>query len=130
MKWMRYTARTIIVLWAGFWVLFVVGEAITGGGHYGGGNGKEALKGILALGAILLIIAGGIYLAWRRELVAGISLMLISLLVLVAYFLRFGASLNLSKMAPVLLIMVLPLLVAGLLFLISVLSKRMSPPSQ
>jgi len=129
MKWMRYTARTIIVLWAGFWVLFVVGEAITGGGH-GEVSRKEALKGILTAGAILLIIAGGIYLAWRRELVAGVSLMLISLLVLVAYLLRFGASLNLSKMTPVLLVMALPLLVAGILFLISGLSKRISPPSQ
>jgi hypothetical protein len=28
MKWIRFSARLIVALWAGFWILFAVGSAI------------------------------------------------------------------------------------------------------
>ena len=51
-----------MVVWAGFWILFVAGSA-TGGGMGGKIPAGEILEGILV---------AAIFLAWRRPLVAGI----------------------------------------------------------
>jgi NADH:ubiquinone oxidoreductase subunit 2 (subunit N) len=111
MKWMRLSARLIVVLWAGFWIFFAVGSAIDGGGktdiHAG-----ESLKGILAVAAIVLVCVGAIYLVWRRPLVAGISLILIGIVVT-------GAYVRISRPDFVLLIIGLPPFLSGILFLLS-----------
>jgi NADH:ubiquinone oxidoreductase subunit 2 (subunit N) len=111
MKWMRLSARLIVVLWAGFWIFFAVGSAIGGGGKTDI-PASESLKGILAVTAIVLVCAGAIYLAWRRPLVAGISLILIAIAAM-------GAFLSISRPESVMLIIGLPPLLSGILFLVS-----------
>jgi len=89
-----------------------VGSAISGGGKTDI-PASETLKGILAIAAIILVCAGAVYLAWRQPLVAGISLVLIGLMTVGAYIKYFSRS-NL-----VLLIIGLPPLLSGILFLLS-----------
>ena len=100
------SARLIVVLWAGFWILFAVGSAISGGG-------KTNIQGILTIAAIILVCAGAVYLAWRRPLIAGISLTLIGIVIAGAYI-KYVSRSNL-----VLLIIGLPPLLSGILFLLS-----------
>jgi hypothetical protein len=121
MKWMRLTARTLTVIWAGFWTLFAVGSLIQGIVEYGVSG-----KSILAVSMILFILVGSVYLAWRRELGAGISLTLIGLLVLIGYRSTFGHRLAPSTVLLVMGLLGLLPLGAGILFLASSWSKRKS----
>lgn len=123
MKWMRLTATTLIIIWAGFWILFAVGSLRQGEVEYGV-SGKETLKGILAISSILLVLLGSIYLAWRRELIAGISLTLIGLRILIGYPLKFGHRFTPSTVLSVMGLLGFPPLGARILFLISWSSKR------
>jgi multidrug efflux pump subunit AcrB len=116
MKWMLLSARLIVVLWAGFWIFFAVGSAIGGGGK-ADTSASEGLKGALTVAAIVLVCAGAIYLAWRRPLVAGISEILIGIAAM-------GAYLSISRPGSVMLIIGLPPLLAGILFLISSIRRR------
>ena len=116
MKGIRLSARLIVVLWAGFWIFFAVGSAIGDGGKTDT-SGGEGLKGAIAVATIVLFCAGAIYLAWRRPLVAGISEILIGIAAM-------GAFLSISRPESVMLIIGLPPLLAGILFLISSIRRQ------
>jgi hypothetical protein len=111
MKWMRLSARLIVVLWAGFWILFAVGSAIGDGGQTDI-PASESLKGILAVTVIVLFGVGAIYLAWRRPRVAGISEILIGIAAM-------GTFLSISGPESVMLIIGLPPILSGVIFLLS-----------
>lgn len=101
MKWVRLSARLIIVLWACFWIFFAAGSAI--------GEGGKA--DFLVAAVILIVFLGFLYVAWRRPLLAGISLVLIGAVVT-------GAYLYIDRSNIILLINgLLPLISGFLLFL-------------
>jgi hypothetical protein len=73
-KYLRYTARTVLLIVASFWFVFAL---LSGSEEYGGG-----LKGILmnspnALPWLLLFAF--VYVAWRWELIGGILVALMGL---------------------------------------------------
>ena len=113
----RAFARVIQVLWAGFWIFFVVGSAI-GGGRKADVPAGESLKGILAVVAVVLLCSGAIYAAWRPPRVAGRASILIAMLAAAA-FLAVGGPVGMLTVTA------LPPLVSGLLFLVG--SKRLDP---
>ncbi len=112
MKWMRLSARLIVVLWAGFWILFAVGSAIVGDGGKADIPASESHKGILAVAGIVIFGVAAIYLAWRRPRVAGISEILIGIAAM-------GAFLSVSGPNDVMLMIGLPPILSGILFLLS-----------
>lgn len=111
MKVMRLSARLVLVLWAGFWIFFVVGSAIGGGGAPPV-TSSESLKGILTAVGVVLVCSSAVYFAWRPPRVAGISSILIGILVT-------GAYLSISRFESVLSLIALPPLLSGILFLMS-----------
>lgn len=111
MKWMRLLARLIVVLWAGFWILFAVGSAITGGGQTDI-PASENLKGILAVTGIVLFGVAAIYLAWRRPRVAGISEILIGVATVGALLMFAGTKRGMFFIG-------LPPILSGIIFLLS-----------
>jgi hypothetical protein len=117
MKWMRYAARILVILWAAFWIFFAVGSAL------GGGDGREVskteqLKGILSVAGIIVMALGGAYLAFRRELVSGICLSIIGLFIAIWQLREYRVH-HPAGFLPTLLMMGGPPLVAGGLFLLS-----------
>ncbi len=112
----RVSARVILVLWAGWWMFFVVGSTIAGGRKADVPAG-ESLKGILAVVVVVLACSGAIYAAWRPPRVAGIASILIAMLVA-------GAFLGVGGPAGMLIVIALPPLVAGLLFLVGAKGAR------
>ncbi|MGQ9672750.1 MAG: DUF7670 domain-containing protein [Candidatus Aminicenantales bacterium] len=119
MKWMSVSGRILTVIWAAFWIFFFIGSAISGWSEYG-----VTLSGVLGPIFILVMLLGCIYLAWRRELVAGILLTLIGLRILIGYPLKFGHRFAPSTVLSGMGLLGLPPLGAGILFLISWSSKR------
>jgi uncharacterized membrane protein (UPF0182 family) len=107
----QLSARVILVLWAGFWILFVVGSVFFGGGKTDVSS-SESLKGILFAVSVVLVCAGAIYFAWRPSRVAGISSILVGILVTGAFLI--GVGLNF-----VLVLIALPPFLSGILFLVS-----------
>jgi uncharacterized membrane protein YccC len=113
MKWVRLSARLIATLWAGFWVLFVVGSVIDGFTTYSSQPGSDKIKGLIVGTSMLVVFLGSLYLAWRRPFAAGIWLVLIGL-VAVWFSLR-----NSHHAHSTLFILALPPFVSGALFLLS-----------
>jgi len=118
MKWMRYTARILVVLWAAFWIFFAVGSILWGDGGREVSN-KEMLKGILAVASIIVIALGGVYLALRRELVSGICLTVIGLLCIILWFMNIFREGSTVSFTLTILMLGGPPLVAGIFFLLS-----------
>lgn len=110
MKGLQLSARVILVLWAGFWIFFVVGSALGGGGKADVPSG-ESIKGILILLGVVIICLTAVYFAWRPPRVAGIASILIGTLVALAF-------LSISGPAGMLLFTALPPFLSGVLFLI------------
>ena len=74
-KYLRYTARTILLILSSFWFVFAL---FSGAEEYGGG-----LKGVLmnspnALPWLLLLLL--VYIAWKKELIGGSLITLIGFL--------------------------------------------------
>jgi peptidoglycan/LPS O-acetylase OafA/YrhL len=121
MKWMRFSARLIIILWAAFWIFFVLASVVgVGEQDKAGIPVRERIKGFLAAGGIIFVCAGSVYLAWRRFLAAGLTLTSIGIVATVVSLSRPPGSF------PVFLIMGLPPLVSGILFLLSAIEKKRS----
>lgn len=118
MKWMRYTARVLVVLWAAFWIFFAVGSILWGDGG-GEVSKKELLKGIVAVAGIIVMALGVVYLALRRELVSGICLTVIGLLCIILLFLNIVREGSTVSFTSTMLMMGGPPLVAGVFFLLS-----------
>ena len=76
MKWLRYAARALILVWAGWWTYFGlacgIGEGLSAAGIF-----MHSLPGL-----IFLVVAG---IAWRWERVGGVVLILIGLLICIGY---------------------------------------------
>ncbi len=101
--WMRYTARVLGLIWAGWWTFLGL---VSGAG--------EGLRGILtnaanALPGLVFLVC--VVIAWRREAVGGIGLLLCTL---AAYFFF-----HIGKNVFMLLTIVFPPVLAGFLFLAS-----------
>jgi hypothetical protein len=105
---MRYLARALALLWAGWWVFFGLASGIGEGG-----TPAYVLLHTAVPGLVFLISA---IVAWRWEAVGGVILMLEGVLVLIGYPIVFGRF-PLTTIVFVLLTMALPPLVAGFLFL-------------
>jgi hypothetical protein len=116
MKGLQLSARMILVLWAGFWIFFVVGSALGGGGK---ADFPESIKGILTLLGVVIICLTAVYFAWRPPRVAGIASILIGILVALAF-------LSISGPVGMLLFTALPPVLAGVLFLIR--ARRLQGP--
>jgi hypothetical protein len=110
MKFMRLAARLILVVWAGFWIFFVVASAFGSGGK-GNPMAGESLKGILTVVGVVLVCSVAIFIAWRPPRVAGIVSILIGILVT-------GAFLSVARPGFVLVLIALPPFLSGALFLI------------
>ena len=104
------SARLILVLWAGFWILFVLGSAIGGGAKTDVPAG-ESLKGILMAVGVVLVCAGAVYAAWRPPRVAAACSIAVGILVA-------GAFLSISRPEFVLALISLPPFLSGGLFLV------------
>jgi hypothetical protein len=76
MKLLRYGARALILVWAGWWTYFGVACGI-GEGMSPAGIFMHSLPGL-----IFLVVAG---IAWRWERVGGVMLILIGLLICIGY---------------------------------------------
>jgi hypothetical protein len=108
MLWMRWMARGLSLVWAGFWVFFGVASGI-------GERGKpmEVLIHTAVPGLIFLVSA---LIAWRWEAVGGVLLVVEGLVVAVGYPLM-ARHFPLSTKIFIELTMATPPLVSGLLLL-------------
>jgi peptidoglycan/LPS O-acetylase OafA/YrhL len=80
-RWMRFLARVITGLWAGFWIFFAVASSASDFDTRGAGS----LGGLLiplAFTAVLLLLA---FTAWRWERIGRIALPVAGLAALIAY---------------------------------------------
>ena len=76
-RWERFTARTVLILWAAFWIWFGVASALSEGLPPSGLFAHTALPGLL--------FAAIAVLAWRSERAAGILLLVIAGMIMLAY---------------------------------------------
>jgi hypothetical protein len=111
MIWMRYVARVLSLIWAGWWVFFGVASGIDERG-----KPIEILLHAAAPGLVFLVSA---LVAWRWETVGAVLLLLEGLLVLIGYPLMVHGRFSLWTIVFVELTMALPPLVSGVLFLIA-----------
>ncbi len=105
-KYLRYIARTILIIISVFWFLFAL---FSGAEEYGGG-----LKGILmnspnALPWLSLLVF--VFLAWKWELIGGILIVMLG--GFTVYFFKAYESL------PVFIIISLPLIILGGFYIFS-----------
>ena len=113
---MAYAARTLVLLWAGFWIFFFVASVVVEGapGH------------VIVLGAAVLLLFVILALVpWRWEAAGGLLLVVMSLLIGVTYAIasagivrRDGSRLPLAVRAMTIVVFTGPPLVAGIIFLI------------
>jgi hypothetical protein len=109
-RWLRYSARALALIWACWWTLF--------GLLSGAGEGYN-LSGILLHATVpgLVFLAAAV-IAWRWEAIGGVLLLLAGLGTLIVFWY--------ARTPQGFLLLTLPPLVAGLLFLVSWLRAR--PP--
>jgi len=110
-KWMRYAARTLALLWAGWWVFFGLASGL--------GEGLSPVGILIHTALPGLVFLVSVALAWRWETVGGVVLILEGVFVLIAYPVMTYDHFPLATIIFVLLTMALPPLAAGLLLLIS-----------
>jgi hypothetical protein len=109
-KWPLYTARSVSLLWGGWWTFFGIASGIGEGLPVVGVFVHAAVPGLIFLFTALI--------AWAWELVGGFLLIAESLAVFIGYpFLFRGFSVGVMLLAMALL--GLPPLISGILFLIS-----------
>ena len=106
-KRMRWAARIVGIIVAGFWVLSLIASLIAEFGT------PIILEGII-LGALVTINTAGVIIAWRREKVGGI--IIVAGAVMLSIFAYISAGHN--KIFAV-LVSGFPFLVSGIIFLVS-----------
>ena len=106
-KWMRWAARIIGIIVAGFWVLSLIASSIAEFGT------PIILEGII-LGVLVAINTAGVIIAWRREKVGGI--IIVASAVMLSIFAYISAGHN--KIFAV-LFSGFPFLISGIIFLVS-----------
>jgi len=107
-KWMRIVARILAFLWFGFWAFFGIASGI--------GEGGSNL--IFHLIFPTLICALLFLIVWFWEKVGSIIMIAFSLLFAIVYPIWASGRLGLASIIPTELVMVLPLLIAGILLLL------------
>ena len=108
-QWVRNTARIIALVWAGWWVFFGVASGV--------GEGLDLLGVLIHTAVPGLVFLGLAVLAWFREEIGGGLLVITSLLIIVLYPVMAGSAFTLSAMIMTLILLALPPMIAGILFL-------------
>jgi hypothetical protein len=117
MKWMRYSARLLVIVWATLCILFVAGSALSWrSGH--AMTKDEQLTSIKVVAGVTAGALGCVYLAFRPALIAGIGLSAIGLFLLI-WRISIQPRLPHTELLVILLLLGGPPLVAGILFLLS-----------
>ena len=106
-KWMRIVARVLATLWFGFWAFFNIGSGMEEGGN----SLIYHLIATLICAIILLIV-------WRWEKIGAIIMITFGLVFAVVYPILFAGRLSLASIIPTEIVMVLPLLLAGILLIL------------
>jgi hypothetical protein len=106
-KWMRIVARILAILWFGFWAFF----SIASGMEEGGRSLIYHVIGALVFAVLLFIV-------WRWEKVGSIILIAFSLLFAIVYPIWASGRLPFIAIICTELVMVLPLLIAGILLIL------------
>lgn len=116
-KWMRYIARALTVIWAGFWTFFLVSGTLLDplSGAMTTGRWEEALPALLKI-VLLFVVPAAI--PWLWEAVGGI-VCVVAGFVLPIYVVLPLPDAPLSQIIGTSLLFGLPPLVAGILFLAS-----------
>ena len=108
---LRWLARIIVVVWAGFWTFFAVASAM-------GPQGVSRSGTLWPVATALLIFVGTAVLAWRWETPAAILLLVEGLFVCSAYATGYYHARYVSQAVFVLSTLALPPVVAALLLLV------------
>ena len=104
---MRIVARVLAILWFGFWAFFNIASGMEEGGR----SFIFHLIAALICAIILLIV-------WRWEKVGSIIMIAFGLIFAVLYPILFAGRLKLASIIPTEIVMVLPLLIAGILLIL------------
>ncbi len=115
-SWLRRVGLIIGLVWAVLWTMFLGASALSQGF---GPITNEALVASVVLASGVLILWLSIVIAWKRELVGGILLIVAGLLVIIGYPVGAAGRIDPVGIVLVVVIMGLPPVVAGLLFLLS-----------
>jgi hypothetical protein len=118
MKWLRVGALALALVWAGWWTFFGIASGLSEGMNPIGVLAHATLPG--------LIFCASVAVAWWRESIGGIVLVLEGLVALIAYPLMTHHNFPLSTIAFVILTMALPPLAVGFLLIVDG-RKRRSP---
>jgi len=122
-KWIQYTARVVSIIFVDWWLLFGLVSIIVAGFTF---------KGFLIFIVVPLLFLASVIIAWRREKIGGILLIIESLLLifwfiwpsLIAYFQRntsiYMVFYALFRKFP----FAYPSLIAGILFIINSVNLR------
>lgn len=106
---MRYIARALALIWAGWWAFFGPASALVEGLDRVGVLIHTAMPGLVFLVSAII--------AWKWETVGGVLLVLEGIMVLIAHAAMTYGRFPLLTIIFVLLAMALPPWVAGILFL-------------
>ena len=115
-SWLRRVGLIVGLVWAVLWTMFLGASALSQGF---GPITNEALVASVVLASGVLILWLSIVIAWKRELVGGILLIVAGLLVIIGYPVGAAGRIDPVGIVLVVVIMGLPPVVAGLLFLLS-----------
>ncbi len=115
-RWLRRIGLIIGLVWAGLWTVFVAASSLSEG--FGPVTGEAVIaSSVLVLG--VLFLWGSLVITWKRELVGGILLVTAGLLVVIGYPLGATSRIDPVGIVLVMVIMGLPPVFAGLLFILS-----------
>lgn len=115
-KWLKRIGLIIGLVWASLWTVFVVASAWSEGL---GPVTSEAVVASAVLVSGVLFLWGSLVIAWKRGLVGGILLVIAGLLVVIGYPLAVASRIDPVGIILIVVLMGLPPMVAGLLFILS-----------
>lgn len=104
-----FTARALALLWAGFWLFFFVAESLAWR------TPLHVMMIWVTLGLVFLLVT---VVAWRWEATGGVLLLVVAFVAGIAYAMRPPADLPALSVAITTVVLSVPPLVAGILFLL------------
>jgi glutathione S-transferase len=116
----RLIARSLSLLWAGWWIFFAMASWAGEGGH---------LNQLVIPAAVSLALAGSAGIAWKWEFVGGALLALEGLVLIAGYPLIVNERFSLATVLFVIGTLGLPPLTAGLLFMYTARSYQKPHPA-
>lgn len=99
-KWLRYVARTVLVMVAVFWFVFAL---LSGAAEYGGGARGILMNSLNALPWLLFFVF--VWVVWKWELLGGIFISIFGILTIFAF--------DTNEESVAFLIISLPLILLG-----------------